>query len=558
MFWSYPLKKSRHILKAAIATYNKQKGSLSKEKREKIENLLQKLDDALLQKDRKAASDLAKQVKSFVKDNFKSSPIIHTLEFIVGLGFALLIAVVIRQMWFELYQIPTGSMRPTFKELDRLTVTKTPFGLNVPMQTKHFYFDPELVQRTGVVIFSADNLPLTDQNDLYFYLFPAKRRFIKRLIGKPGDTLYFYGGKIYGMDKDGKPIDELLNAPSMQNLEHIPFITFHGNVSQPGFNEFVFHQFFQPIGRYTLSAFGGYQGQVRDGKSWVKGNAFADYFGIKNFATAEIVTDGEKPILELTHSPTLKTGRGQVSLDTTTSTTPLEQKHLDALMSALYTARFIVKDGVAKRYDINTQPFTKDNPKLKGIPDGTYEFYYGKAYRINWLGAATLLPESSPLYNKENLVTLFNQGILFTKNAPSNRYAYMRDGDLYIMGSPIIKDFNDPTFKDPGPPIKNGELDKELISKWGLKIPEKNYLVLGDNHAMSADSRVFGFVPEDNLQGAPSLILWPPGDRVGMPNQTAYPFLNFPRAFIWTLALIAAIIAYLIHRHNTSKPMFKK
>ena len=82
---------------------------------------------------------------------------------------------------------------------------------------------------------------------------------------------------------------------------------------------------------------------------------------------------------------------------------------------------------------------------------------------------------------------------------------------------------------DNGPPLKDGKYDIEKIRTFGLKIPEKNYYVLGDNHAMSADSRAFGFLPEANLQGAPSLIIWPPGDRLGPPPQMPYRLFTLPR-----------------------------
>jgi signal peptidase I len=81
--------------------------------------------------------------------------------------------------------------------------------------------------------------------------------------------------------------------------------------------------------------------------------------------------------------------------------------------------------------------------------------------------------------------------------------------------------------------------------------------VLGDNHAMSADSRVFGFLPQENLQGVPDLIIWPPG-RIGHPNQTPYPLFTLPRLIIWSLAALIGLIWYLIHRHYAKLPVFKK
>jgi len=43
-----------------------------------------------------------------------------------------------------------------------------------------------------------------------------------------------------------------------------------------------------------------------------------------------------------------------------------------------------------------------------------------------------------------------------------------------------------------------------------FEIPEKEYLMLGDNGPSSADSRIWGFVPEENIIGRASFIWWPP------------------------------------------------
>ena len=114
-------------------------------------------------------------------------------------------------------------------------------------------------------------------------------------------------------------------------------------------------------------------------------------------------------------------------------------------------------------------------------------------------------------------------------------------------------------FHDFGPPLlKNGSIDKQFIRTFGINIPEGHYLVLGDNHAVSMDSRYFGFLPAANLQGEPLFIFWPPGPRWGFPSQAQYPWVTIPSVIVWTLALLAWLVAHLYHRRNMQQQSFKK
>ncbi len=245
----YSLKKSHKTLHNAFRLYKKKNSNLSDKEREQLEHALKKLEDAIFNKDRAEASEYAMQAEKLCHTHFKKKWWEKGIEITLAIIFALIIATIVRQTWFELYEIPTGSMRPSFREKDRLSVTKTPFGINIPLYPNHFIFYPDLVKRGKVVIFSGNSIPLPDTDTTYFGIFPYKKRYIKRLIGKPGDTLYFYGGKIYGIDKDHHPINELLDDPWMKKLEHIPFITFEGEVSSPKKNEILFKQMRIPIGK---------------------------------------------------------------------------------------------------------------------------------------------------------------------------------------------------------------------------------------------------------------------------------------------------------------------
>lgn len=626
---SYSLRKSRHVLQAGYKAFKKKGTQLTPDQLRQFELQLRQLDQAVLQQNKEEASNLAREIEAFCDTHFKKSVLSYFFEMAIAIVIALAFATLIRQTWFELYEIPTGSMRPTFKEQDHLSVTKTAFSLNVPLATKHFFFDPQLVQRTSVVIWSGDGVPHLDSDSTFMGVFPYTKRYIKRCMGKPGDTLYFYGGKIYGFDKEGNDLIELRDNPWMTRLENIPFINFEGrktyseerrSIHGP---EIVLHHFNQSIGRLRLK-YHEIKGDIFNGKGWVNDNpeaqqkphttieTYSDFWGMRNFAMARLLNKDQLEsltayrakdleeaalYLELRHTPSLnfppamESQQGGLTIRGYSTVIPLQEKHLKALMDHMYTCRFVVKEGRATSYRLDGEKVYPSSPSFPGVANGTYEFYYGKAVKVNWGGVTSSLPSDHPLYSmsQENIQKLFNVGIDMTtlvepihRNQPffPNRYIYFRNGDLFAMGGllmekedPLLKSFHERekkkeglstkkspyvAFKDYGPPLDSeGKLDKTFLSTFGYKVPEGHYLMLGDNHAMSQDSRYFGPVPEANLQGAPSLILWPPGERWGIPNQRPYPLFTLPRLIVWTIAGIVVLIWFLIHRRDLKRSIFR-
>ena len=101
---------------------------------------------------------------------------------------ALVIAIIIRSLFFQPFYIPSSSMEPTLLVGDRIFVSKYTYGFS-----KHsFPFSPPVLNKR---IFSSK----PDYGDLIVFKTPADNRtdFIKRLIGFPGDEIQFINGELY-------------------------------------------------------------------------------------------------------------------------------------------------------------------------------------------------------------------------------------------------------------------------------------------------------------------------------------------------------------------------
>jgi len=510
-------------------------------------------------------------------------------------------------------------MRPTFKESDCLVVSKTQFGLNIPLKTSHFLFKPEEVKRMGVVVFTGENMDIPNVKTNYFYLFPGHKQLVKRMIGLPGDRLYFYGGKIYGIDQEGNDISSQLQLSTLDYLEHIPYINQEGKLTASkdalnhSLSSVTLHQMNIPIAKLSLSARNELQTKMLyqpnpDDRSMNGQMDLYNIWGIENFANARILPKtilekkGAIPsylpttdyYLELTHHPSVQKAtiqkdpsfRARPMAQTEKSYIPLSESHLHTLWENIYTARFTVKNGYFWPFGLSAKQALQSHftPKLKGnIPNGTYEFYNGKLYQIRAQGYSTLLPSDHPLakYDPQNLFTLFNAGfrcdsrflpLHHDHSVLPERYAYFRNGDLFVMGAPLathtdstLQAFIDAErsqskinpaylpFIDQGAPLlKDGTLDIEKINRYGLRVPDKHYLVLGDNHAMSGDSREFGFVPQENIRGTPSFLFWAPGGRYGLPQDGVYHTVTTPRIIVWTILGIS-LLGYGYFRYRQDR-----
>lgn len=115
------------------------------------------------------------QVSSFMKEN-------KTLLLFIFLMF------IFRSSIADWNTVPTGSMKPTILEGDRILVNKLAYDLNIPfthISLKHIS-DP---QRGDIVIFDSAQ---------------SGKRLVKRVIGIPGDTVSMLNNTII---LNGKPLE---------------------------------------------------------------------------------------------------------------------------------------------------------------------------------------------------------------------------------------------------------------------------------------------------------------------------------------------------------------
>ena len=119
------------------------------------------------------------------KKEKKKESVWETLKTII---YAILIALLIRSLFFEPFRIPSGSMYPTLEVGDYLFVSKYTYGYS-----KHS-FPFSLAPIKGRIFASKPK-----RGDIVVFKYPKDNRtdFIKRIIGLEGDTIQMSRGRLY-------------------------------------------------------------------------------------------------------------------------------------------------------------------------------------------------------------------------------------------------------------------------------------------------------------------------------------------------------------------------
>jgi len=103
-------------------------------------------------------------------------------EYVQAIVLAVVLALFVRSFVLQAFQIPSGSMIPTFLEGDRVLVTKYSYGIRNPFNN-NVWIETGQPERWDVVIF--------------IYPQDTTKDFVKRVVGLPGDTVAMVGGELF-------------------------------------------------------------------------------------------------------------------------------------------------------------------------------------------------------------------------------------------------------------------------------------------------------------------------------------------------------------------------
>ncbi|MCB9847895.1 MAG: signal peptidase I [Phycisphaeraceae bacterium] len=128
------------------------------------------------------------------------------IEWIRPVGTVILTLSILRSAVADWNDVPTGSMKPTIMEGDRIYVNKAAYGLRLPF-TLHWLARWDTPERSEIVVcFSPKD----------------GTRLVKRVVGVPGDTVELRKGLVYinGQPCDYEPIDSLTEQAFLEGIDH--------------------------------------------------------------------------------------------------------------------------------------------------------------------------------------------------------------------------------------------------------------------------------------------------------------------------------------------------
>lgn len=147
-------------------------------------------------------AEMPKKARKLARHNLLTqqinTPFRKFVYFFADLFWVLLFVVVARSFLFEPFIIPSGSMKPGLQIGDIVLVNKSELGLRLPVTNQRLTAG-KAIQRGDVLVFKYPENP--------------KVSYIKRVIGLPGDKVYYdnrkltINGQPVKLEKTGEEVD---------------------------------------------------------------------------------------------------------------------------------------------------------------------------------------------------------------------------------------------------------------------------------------------------------------------------------------------------------------
>jgi len=117
-------------------------------------------------------------------------------EYSQAIILAVVLALIVRSFILQAFQIPSGSMIPTFLEGDRVLVSKFSYGVRNPLPDFFHRLLPGVFPENNAVLFETG---LPQRWDVVVFIYPEDpdKDFVKRVVGLPGETVAMVNGQLY-------------------------------------------------------------------------------------------------------------------------------------------------------------------------------------------------------------------------------------------------------------------------------------------------------------------------------------------------------------------------
>lgn len=117
-------------------------------------------------------------------------------EYAQAIILAVVLALIVRSFLLQAFQIPSGSMIPTFLEGDRVLVTKFAYGVRNPLPEFFHRLLPSVIPEHNAVLFETGQ---PQRWDVVVFIYPEdpSKDFVKRVVGLPGETVAMLNEQLY-------------------------------------------------------------------------------------------------------------------------------------------------------------------------------------------------------------------------------------------------------------------------------------------------------------------------------------------------------------------------